>query len=292
MKNYKKHLILLLMIFGLMVAAPTVKADVFPKATLEIEVNYASKRDVHFELLYQGYTKEIIKGVDIEDFDQDLYNYLLERDFDGYVSARIYQSAPFGLFKKELNGGYNLKATYRYPKTFKVLMFDKTNNTILISDEITQEAFDSKMKVTFTEEFINEEYLDITIVSTSNKITEQHYYLKGISGIILRLVLTIVIELFILYLFKYRKKKSYILVGITNFVTHTILTISLFAFFYLQGAWTNFFLIIPFEILIILAETVFYAIALKEYSKGRAVGYAFLANIATILVSFIPFFLF
>jgi len=289
----KKLLVVFLIVLTTLILIPTVSADVFPKSTLTIEVNYHSNRDVYFELLYHGDPYELTEE-ELEnrrEMEEDLFNFLHNKSLDGYVSATHYRAAPFYISKENTNFGYSVTITYLYPRTFKLLMFDKTNNSIFISEEITQNAFDSKMKVTYTEDFVNNSYSEITIVEESVNISEQHFIFKGIVGIVLRIVLTLIIELFILYLFLYREKSSFIKALIVNLITHTALTITLFVAFYTSGAWTNVFLIIPLEILVIIVEVISYRYLLKEQSTTKSSIYAVVANVATIAIGLIPFFL-
>ena len=101
-----------------------------------------------------------------------------------------------------------------------------------------------------------------------------------------RIVLTIALELGLALLFGYREKKVLALLAVINVVTQITLNVALNIINYNSGALTFTFSYVLFEILVFAIEAVAYAALLKKFSskeqkKGRAVGYAFIANAAS-----------
>ena len=93
------------------------------------------------------------------------------------------------------------------------------------------------------------------------------------------LILTIAIELGIALLFK---TKNYTTIAITNLISNLLLQILLFVF------TSNYILaFIIGEVLVIIAELIVYLLRLKNISKPKAIIYTLVANLATILVSFL-----
>lgn len=103
----------------------------------------------------------------------------------------------------------------------------------------------------------------------------------------LRILLTLLIEGLVFFLFGYRKKGSWLLFVLTNLVTQLGLN-----FLILVGAssadpsshsFLIFFLLVS-EVLIFLTELLVFTIRLRERSKGRAALCALAANTASLLL--------
>lgn len=176
-----------------------------------------------------------------------------------------------------------------YPKIFKIIIIDKTTNAVYVTNVKTQKAFNSSIDIDLNKVNNHESFTNFTIVDSKVNINEVHDVKSGVIGIILRIVLTILIELFILYLFKYRNKKSFINVGITNFVTQFILSVVLFLVYYMSCSLIYVVALVIGEIIVVSIETIYYSITLKEQSKKTAILYGIVSNIVTILVTLIPF---
>lgn len=105
-------------------------------------------------------------------------------------------------------------------------------------------------------------------------------FARSILLIAMRVVLTLVIEGFVFFLFGYRNKASWIKFLIVNLITQGFLNYVLSLDF---GSYA-FFAFIGLEILIFIAEMIAFPIILKEHKKGRAVLYAFSANFASLIL--------
>lgn len=267
---------------------PSLNADIGPKKTLKIEIIKDSTRDLEIDLIFKreisaGYTREYDK---IHSFiSEELYNFLYDKSIDGYISGHLYAAAPYGI-KKESNKNIDtFIASYYYPQNAKILIRDKTSNQIIITETFSQTAFDASVEINSKEYFNDSNYDEITIIDHSNiYLKEEHEIFKSTMNLLIRIILTVIIELFILFLFRYKKKQSYIFVGITNVITQTILTIGLFLILYTNGSLLFMVYLVLGEIVVISTEAILYLIFLKERPKIKALFYAIVANIATIFV--------
>jgi len=97
----------------------------------------------------------------------------------------------------------------------------------------------------------------------------------------LRVVLTLLIEGLIFFLFGYRRKRSWIaFIGI-NLFTQGALNFALNQSF--TGSYLLFALVL-YEIVIIIAELIAFGLIVTEHRKRRTVGYVLLANIASLFL--------
>ena len=101
----------------------------------------------------------------------------------------------------------------------------------------------------------------------------------------MRVILTLIIEGVIFFLFRYRKKSSWGLFIIVNLLTQTILNIILSGPNLSQTYWL--FGLIILEIIILIAEMLAYTAFLGEHTKKRAVFYALAANYASFSLGYI-----
>lgn len=95
-----------------------------------------------------------------------------------------------------------------------------------------------------------------------------------------RILLTLLIEGLIFYLFGFREKRSWLAFIIINLITQGFLNISV------AGATEGYleFSLIFMEVLILIVEIVAFVLATKEKSKGRTILYTILANLASFLL--------
>lgn len=101
--------------------------------------------------------------------------------------------------------------------------------------------------------------------------------------VFLRVILTLLLEGLVFFLFGYRQKRSWVVFLLVNLVTQ--LGVNLVILLLAPAAtlsltiWMGFFLYTPMEILVLLIEMMAFSLLLKEHRKRRALGYAALANL-------------
>ena len=168
-----------------------------------------------------------------------------------------------------------LNWTYYPPTPFKILLYFPETDTFYVSPVYERYAFDSYFTV------------DLSAYDTDTVLAHQSYdYTWEIISLIARIILTIALELGIALLFGYREKKVLGFLAVVNILTQVTLNVALNIINYNSGALTFTFSYVLFEILVFAIEAIVYAALLKKFSskeqkKGRAVGYAFIANAAS-----------
>ena len=168
-----------------------------------------------------------------------------------------------------------LNWTYYPPTSFKILLYFPVTDTFYVSPVYERYAFDSYFTV------------DLSAYDTDTILAHQSYdYTWEIISLIARIILTIALELGIALLFGYREKKVLGFLAVVNILTQVTLNVALNIINYNSGALTFTFSYVLFEILVFAIEAIVYAALLKKFSskeqkKGRAVGYAFIANAAS-----------
>ena len=98
----------------------------------------------------------------------------------------------------------------------------------------------------------------------------------------LRVVLTLIIEALVFFLFGYRQKRSWLIFLIANVITQAILYIWLNASFYPLDSYVVFSLIFG-EILILVAEMIIFLILVREHQRWRTAIYVIIANLLSLI---------
>lgn len=101
------------------------------------------------------------------------------------------------------------------------------------------------------------------------------------TSVSLRVVLTLLIEGLIFFLFGYRQKTSWIAFIIINLITQGALNLALnqsFADSYLM------FALVLYECIVIVAELIAFGLIVKEHRTRRTVGYVLLANVTSLFL--------
>lgn len=277
-------LIIALMIAVFMIPKK-VSADMFDKPTAEIEV-IGINQPYRFEILIQEsiyeFSEEQLELLMLDYYDD---NYPLEilkdyQDDDGFVARTLYSRSGPGSLKKVSDNVY--KVGYRIaPETFKIMIILE-DNTIITSKIINRKLFHSEMKFDLT---------GVSLDKTQHgvgKVNEIIPYGHMSWRFVVRVIFTILLELFVLFLFRYKLKSSYKIVGITNLVTQTLLTLFMFIGYYFWAAAIGLFIVLLLgEGFVFISEMVFYSRVLKEKNRVKAANYAIVANLVTFLVSFL-----
>ena len=180
---------------------------------------------------------------------------------------------------------------YYPPHVFKVLLYFPEENVFLISDTYERYAFDSyytiDMKnVTVIENAENNAPLLTPSILTAKKLYD---YTKEITGLLVRILVTIGLEILITLPFGIWKKKPLIFIAATNATTQIILNILLNIIIYQSGSFAAFIAYIQFELVVFLIEAIAYALFLnkcmdKPKPRGRYVLYAFVSNLSSFIL--------
>ena len=264
----KKIMLFIMLIISIIVIPTNALADTGPKPSIDVNIKNLKTTNYILDLfVYDKEKAEKDEGPSVfgnpgltDDEIQELY----KLNYDGWISAST--RAGLILFSncKGNDEYHNSFGYFGTPEVYKIVIINKDTGEIKISDKIVRKEFNSEVTV---------DYNDMKVVETNTNI------FKTLIIVCLALILTIVIELVIARLFK---TGSYITIAITNLISNVILQTLLLIF------TSNYLLIfIIGEILVVIAELLVYLLRFKNISKLKTVVYTLVANLVTILVSFL-----
>lgn len=167
---------------------------------------------------------------------------------------------------------------YFPPQKFKILLYFPDENTFLLSEKLERYAFNSYF--TFN---VNDGEMTVAKNGGAGGV-----YVE-IGGLLIRIVITVLLELGMARLFGYSDSKTYKLIIIMNVCTQVFLNIMIAVgdmWLGGLGAAAAYFLA---EILVFTVEASVYAVVLPRLTErktrgGMAVGYAFAANAASFFI--------
>ncbi|MDY0074349.1 MAG: hypothetical protein WC992_02030 [Acholeplasmataceae bacterium] len=273
-------LLILLTSFIWLLPAFIVQADIGPKRTLEVEI-IGVEKDYHIELLMQGDLPEGDELAEIQANLEDQYDHFPEIlytfDSGGYVASNLV--LPWGAWHQNTKENYYFYG-YNPPSDFKVmLIFD--DDHYVISRAIETTLFNSK--VTFDVTGVNLE-LDQQHVGRINEV----FPVRTMTlELVLRILGTIFIEILVLFLFGYIQKNSYRLIIVINLITQIVITGFMFAAkYFIFPVIGELFVLIVGEAMIFLSEIIIYRFYLVERTKNRAMLYALIANLISLIASY------
>lgn len=271
-----KHILILFLLSFFFLVGITVKADTGPKPSTYITFNNLD-RDIYVTLL----SRDEGRGPWSLGAEQD-YNEI-EQKFAEYAHNTNYYF--LGYTKRITKDDNTFSWTYYPPDNFVILCYSENDATFFGNDElISRYAFDSYFK------------LDYNNLAISN-IEKNYNYGSEILHFFLRCIITITIELLLAYFVFRFKKKSFIIILITNLVTQIFLNVFLNISNYYHGSLSLIINYIVLELLIVLIEAVTYVLLIKrvdkEYKISGIILYAILANILSfglglIILRYVP----
>lgn len=250
-------------------------ADVGPKPSVTIYVNGVEDG--------REYYIALINDMDIEDYNY--YDKKLETQDN--VRKSIFEflrgnggiliEGPVDRAYRKMTGSDSAEWDYQPPQTFKVLLYFPDNESFLVSEKTDKYAFDS--------------YFTVEVNGDSLTVSK-HGGVKGIiaeaGGLLVRIALTVLIEIAVALWLGYRGKRELKLILITNIITQVLLNVLIAASDYSLGVFGAICAYIAGEIAVFIAEAMVYYAKLPRVTEpktknGRAVGYAFTANLASFL---------
>lgn len=257
---------------------PTAYADIGPKPEVTITVVNAPEGTLYLDLLVQDAptSSPWPKPEDQNDLHPASLESLRSLEEDGWVLAYTTGAsshAPvFGDVRPRENGTWH----YFYiglPETFRV------------ASATADEA--QAVEIPYTRDFVSHIVYDWQ-TNTVREATPAP--LRFFARLASTLIPTLVIEGLIFWLFGFREKRSWAVFLVVNIVTQTGLHLAIGTSMALSGwHFLNYTLITILPELVIWAvEAAAYACLVQERSRGRRVGYAFAANIASFALGYFP----
>lgn len=252
----------------------SVSADMGPKPFVTVEIIGLEDANYTATLISKEATgpySNYDEYLEYEDYWLE-YDPIMEyEDIDGYRWVGIHW---------EMQGNGEFSWSYYPPNDFKVLIMTEEGQ-YYTTNVLERYAFGSYYKVDVSEAINGE--LDAVIIVDD---VEQNYnYSKEIVSFVIRLILTIVIEIGIALLFGFRKKPYILTILIVNLITQIFLNAILNITTYYSGQFTAIALFIFTEFIVLMIELIFYVSYFKT-QKSKAVFYTILANLISFVAGF------
>jgi len=269
----KKVILIFLCVIVISVVLPAnARADFGPKPSVVIDFSGLDGETYYATLLSSTVsTGPYSTGRDYQEY---MGNHEAFLKFSGYGDADGYY---FLRFYKDCSETNRFSWTYYPPQKFKILLYFPETDTFIASNEIYERyAFDSY----FTAE-IEGQGGDLAI-QASITLSKSYHYTNEIISLVIRILLTIAVELVVALLFGLRGKKVFRFIAVTNIVTQIALNLALNIINFHMGMLAFIFFYVLLEIAVFAIEAILYAVCLKkEVSKGKLTLYALSANVAS-----------
>lgn len=211
------------------------------------------------------------ENIDLSFVDRDIWEAFVNyEDSDGYY---FLQWAWIVSDTKELSW------TYYPPNEFKVLLYYPETNTFMVSDVCKRYAFDTYYTVDMDGIEIGSIKYDENLSSNQRLEAFKSYEFKNeVKALGCRMLITVVVEVLIGLLFKFRNKELLYILFI-NVITQIILNV-------LLNIYTGFgyyFVYLSLELLVFVIEAIFYCLMFKK-KKWHCVLYSVVANVSSFVI--------
>ena len=262
MKKIKIVLSILIFLLMFSIGTTTVSADMGPKPASYITIKgiegeyvacFAAKNAWGPNYDYEHWIEYEI--------DYVKYNPIMEyKDEEGFKWITNYYKC---------SGESKISFTYYCPDEYKIVIYQ--NDEFLIATEaLEMYAYSTYYEIDFS----------TGTVSTPQdiKVTKTYDYFSEILNLIVRIILTLVIELGLFFLFRLYSKRNFKVVLITNLVTQIFLNVAINISLYNSGYMDALFLLFALEFVVLIIEFIAYQILLKEKKRWVIILYPIIAN--------------
>ncbi len=252
----------------------TASADTAPKPTVIVTFEHMGEELCYGTLLSSRETAgphRVWEGDSYEerqeDEDFEIWKAFVEyRDADGYYFLQTFWKC---------SETKRISWTYYPPHSFKILLYYPERNEFAVSGIYERYAFHSYFSVD-----MSGNQMDVQPTLLAKK---SYNYTWELVSLLLRIVITIALELGVALLFRIRRKNHLLIILCTNAVTQIILNVALNLISFFEGGFMLLLLYLPLEILVFLVEAVVYAVALRKPKEDqvpvwKSILYAFAAN--------------
>ena len=262
MKKLKIVLSVLIFLLIFSIGTTTVSADMGPKPASYITIKgiegeyvacFAAKNAWGPNFDYEGWIEY--------EMDYVKYNPIMEyKDEEGFKWITDYYKC---------NGESEIRFTYYCPEVYKIVIYQ--NDQFLIATEaLEMYAYATYYEIDFSTG---------TVTSPEDiKVTKTYDYFSEIFNLIVRIVLTLAIELGLFFIYRLYTKRNFNVVLITNLVTQIFLNVAINISLYNSGYMDALFLLFALEFVVLIIEFITYQILLKEKKRWIIILYPIIAN--------------
>ena len=211
------------------------------------------------------------ENINLDFVDRDIWEAFVNyEDSDGYY---------FLQWAWKVNDTKELVWTYYPPNEFKVLSYYPETNTFISSDVCKRYAFDTYYTVDMDGIEIGSIKYDENLSGNQRLNMHKSYEFKNeIRALACRMLITVVIEMLIGLLFKFRNKELlYIL--LINVITQIILNVLLNVY----TGYGYYLIYLLLELLVFAIEAIFYCFVFKK-KKWHCVLYTLVANVSSFVI--------
>ncbi len=178
---------------------------------------------------------------------------------------------------EKMTGSDTAEWGYNPPDTFCVLLYFPDDERFLVSNQYKKYAFNSYFDVN-----VNGNSVTVEIAGGAKRVAAE------IGGLLLRIAITVLIEVGIAKGYGFFGKKSFRLIIIMNVITQLLLNALIYKWSFDLGGLGELLALLIGEAVVFAVEAIVYGNALpaftgNEIKSGRAVGYAFVANSASLV---------
>jgi hypothetical protein len=129
-------------------------------------------------------------------------------------------------------------------------------------------------------------YENVFTLDLNNKVlTPGKNQSRSIALIILRVLITLMVEGCVFYLFGFRQRRSWVIFLIVNLITQGLLNLWISGLFPMSGY--IFSALLFFEVLVVIVEILAFLLLVKEQSRLRIIEFVVAANILSLLIGMI-----
>lgn len=278
------HFVRLLPLLALMIllaAALPVRADTGPKPSVTITLKNLPAGEVYATLLSAVASTGPYSSVGKKDLGPNALNE--EKAWNAFCDYAENDAYYFLGYIQNVTRGQTFRWGYYPPQNFKLLIYVVQEDRCLCSEEARRYAFDSL----FTADCAAQPILPERIVLSDIRLVP----------FLMRIVLTLVIELAVAFFFRLRSRKQILVILAANLATQFLLNLFLMngpslSRLPLLSSWGLLFIVC--EAGVFVAEAIVYTrtLASTDHSSKELRLYAFCANLASLVLGWIASVLF
>ena len=254
-------------------------ADMGPKPSLTLKIKNAPEGRYAVGLLVKksnGYRDENQTYSNVEDMNRAMFDKMMAYEEDGWSIDFSPSRNPFIGFPNEYgNTRSEFKFTYYAPSHFKIILVTGEDGAEYVSNEIETTRYEAACYYDFETGVLAE---DLEQYAKEDK----SYFRRSVAFC----VGTLIMEGLLLFAFGLASWRNLPVFLIANVLTQFYLHATLWGNYkaHGQGGWGNLISFMGSELLIVIVETVLYAIFMKQENgkHGRIVAYGILANILSL----------